>query len=285
YLLNLDIHIQQMNTIRRFFSNVKSGKILQYIKKSQVISFILSDVPFNELSSIASGITFLKKFSTQDLEFISQTLKLLVDHYIIHQTLRKNFEIFKTIEIQNENLNNLHSFILADNTFALKQLEKLFITQKFNVNSICSHLNLNQKKLLELIKGIILTNKDSKNKLYLLGGETNLRVEKEGFGGRLQHLGLEILKQIKLLENSKEIPNEKEIIFFGFSTDGIDGKTSKSGFILSNKIKIEIEKIQKYLENYNSGLFFENPKYQKYSLALPPGINNLNEIYGIYFSN
>ncbi|MFN3995927.1 MAG: DUF4147 domain-containing protein, partial [bacterium] len=90
YLLNLDIDIQQMNTIRRFFSNVKSGKILQYIKKSQVISFILSDVPFNELSSIASGITFLKKFSTQDLEFISQTLKLLVDHYIIHQTLRKN---------------------------------------------------------------------------------------------------------------------------------------------------------------------------------------------------
>ncbi|MCS6954839.1 MAG: hypothetical protein NZM44_00575, partial [Candidatus Calescibacterium sp.] len=73
-------------------------------------------------------------------------------------------------------------------------------------------------------------------------------------------------------------------IFFALATDGIDGNTNKSGCIISNKINIETSKIQKYIINFNSGLFFENPKNDKYSITIPPGLNNLNEIYGIYIS-
>ncbi|MCS6955602.1 MAG: DUF4147 domain-containing protein [Candidatus Calescibacterium sp.] len=279
YILLQNLDIYQLNTIRKFFSNVKAGKILQYVKKSQIVSIILSDVPFNDLSTIASGITFIQKPTIRNIEFISETLKPIIDHYNIHQTERKNIQIYQEIENSNENLDKINHFIIADNTFALKKMEEVFIKNKIETIKVCSHLKLPLKEIVNIIKGIITTNIDREKTLFLMGGETNLKIEKEGFGGRLQHLGLEILKMLK------ETPDiSKEVIFFALATDGIDGNTNKSGCIISNKINVETSKIQKYIINFNSGLFFENPKNEKYSITIPPGLNNLNEIYGIYIS-
>lgn len=279
YILLQNLNIHQINTIRRFFSSVKSGKIFQYIKKSQVISLIFSDVPFNDLSSISSGITFLKKITSDDIFFVSEILKPLIDHYNIHQTLRKNFEIYEDIEKNNANLDQVFHFVLADNNFALRKLYELFVANEMNARLISSHINLSLNDLLSLIKSIIITNIDFSNTLFLLGGETNLKVIKEGFGGRLQHLCLSVLKELK------EIKIQKEVIFFAFATDGVDGNTNRAGSVISNQINVEVEKIKKYLDNFNSGLFFENPKNQKYSISFPAGINNLNELYGIFISD
>lgn len=279
YILLQNLDIYQLNTVRKFFSNVKAGKILQYIKKAQVISLILSDVPFNDLSTIASGITFIQEPTIQDLEFISEILKPIIDHYNIHHTERRNIEIYQEIKNSNQNLNKINHFILADNTFAVKKMEEVFTQNNIKTLSLCSHLKLSQKEMLNLIKGIIITNIHNGKILFLLGGETSLKVEKEGFGGRLQHLGLEVLKTLR------EIPQiDKEVIFFAVATDGLDGNTNKSGCIISNKINLSHEKIHKYIINFNSGLFFENPKNEKYSITIPPGLNNLNEIYGIYIT-
>jgi len=277
YLINQDLNIHKMNKIRSFFSMIKRGKLLQYIKHSQVISLIFSDVPFNDLSSIGSGITNLSEdlTSIDTVEFVSEIVKPIIDHFNIHQSLRKNFEIYQNIKNNNKNLNNIYNFILADNTFALKKTEETFLKyiREYNIITLTSHLSLNINKLIDLYKGLFITNKEKDKVIFLFGGETSLKVKKEGYGGRLQHLSLELLKEF--------FNYEKEIIFFGFSTDGIDGNTKNSGFILSNKINLSLEKIHKYLENFNSGIFFDNPKNNKYSIKIPSGLNNLNEIYGI----
>lgn len=288
YLLKQELDIYQINTVRRFFSYVKGGKILQYINKSQIISLIFSDVPSNDLATIASGITFLKKQNIEEIQTVAEILKPLIDHYTIHQTMRTNFDIYQKIETNNKNIQDIHHFILADNLLATKKLQKILKENKFQVINVSCHLKLKHHDLVNLFKWCILSNLENEPNLVLLfGGETSIKIEKEGYGGRLQHLVLEILREIKNLENiiPQKLLKNKEIIFFAFATDGIDGNTNKSGAIISNKINISIDKIEKYLANFNSGLFFENPKNQNYVICIPPGINNLNEIYGVCISS
>ncbi|MEN3014911.1 MAG: DUF4147 domain-containing protein [bacterium] len=275
YILHQNLNIYQINTIRRFFSRVKSGKLLQYIPNSQVISLIISDVPLNDLSTIGSGITFLKQFSNDEIYEISQILKPIIDHYNIHTTMRENFEIYNKIQEQNKNLDQVFHYIISDNTFAVLQVENLLQTNGINALPVCSHLNLKNQDLLNLIKSNILTNINKTGICYIFGGETSLQVDKEGYGGRLQHLSLQVLREIK------NIPTNKEIIFFAIATDGIDGNTTNSGCIVSNKLDIKLDKIEKYLESYKSGVFFENPKNTNLTIKIPPGLTNINEIYGV----
>ena len=56
-LLQCGATIEEINTIRKHLSAIKGGQLLQHAPKANWFSFIISDVPGDELSVIASGPT------------------------------------------------------------------------------------------------------------------------------------------------------------------------------------------------------------------------------------
>ncbi|MGC8733519.1 MAG: DUF4147 domain-containing protein [bacterium] len=309
-LLKVDIDIYKLNTYRTFLSNIKGGKLLQYFNKSKIISFIISDVPFNNIDTIGSGLTaFYKKFSyeqiNQLISELSEYLKILVDAKMFLNIINKNKEIEKIMEQKQEYLSkNLHNFVLLDNFEAIyllyNQLNyfKEFYKLKnkvddFFIEIVSSHVNLDLYSLSKFFKAFVFTKLNEYLKgiakkgirVYLFGGETYFKVLKDGYGGRVQHLGLFLLKELYYLFLNNSFNSKLDIYFLGLATDGKDGNTNNAGVILhiNEFFDKNIDKIEKYVENFNSGIFFDNPKNSKYVIKFDYGLVNLNEIYGFIF--
>lgn len=313
-LLKLDIDIYKLNTYRTFLSNIKGGKLLQYFNKSKIISFIISDVPFNNIDIIGSGLTaFYKKLSYEQINQLvselSQYLKILIDTRMFLNIINKNKEIEKIMENKQGYLDqNLHNFVLLDNFQAIyslynqlnyfKEFYKLEnklsdFSIDFSIEIVCSHVNLDLYNLCKFFKAFILTKLNEYLKgiikkgvrVYLFGGETFFKVLKDGYGGRVQHLGLSLLTELYSYFLENNIVNKVSIYFLGLATDAKDGNTNNAGFILpiNQFFNKDISKIKKYIENFNSGIFFDNPKNSKYVIKFEYGLVNLNEIYGIIF--
>ena len=64
-LIQSGASINEISCIRKHLSNIKGGKLIQKMKSSAV-SFVLSDVIGDDLSSISSGITYADKTTFSD---------------------------------------------------------------------------------------------------------------------------------------------------------------------------------------------------------------------------
>ena len=97
-LLKSGATIQEFNCIRKHLSKIKGGKLVENMK-CQGISLIMSDVEDDDLSSIASGTTYMDNTTYADaLEIINkykirwkmpaEVLKLLEDKAKIEEKIK-----------------------------------------------------------------------------------------------------------------------------------------------------------------------------------------------------
>ena len=110
-LLNSGASIDEVNTIRKHLSNVKGGQLLQYAPDAHWFSFIISDVPEDDLTVIASGPTVPDNSTFDDcLSIISKyglTDKLPTAVYqrmndgvkgLIEDTFKKEHAVFDRVK-------------------------------------------------------------------------------------------------------------------------------------------------------------------------------------------
>ena len=86
----------------------------------------------------------------------------------------------------------------------------------------------------------------------LFGGETTIRINGNGTGGRNQHLALHAALMLK---------DKKGITLLSAGTDGNDGPTNAAGAIVdstTSEIALQLKlNIEKYLQEFNSFHFFQ----------------------------
>ena len=122
-LLKSGATIDEMNTIRKHLSAIKGGQILQYAPRANWFSLIISDVPGDDLSVIASGPTVPDTTTFEDAGWIlakynlSAQLPAAVSRHInngikeiIQDTPKQEVNIFKQV----------HNKIIGSNAIALK---------------------------------------------------------------------------------------------------------------------------------------------------------------------
>lgn len=241
-LLKSGATIQEFNCIRKHLSKIKGGKLVENLK-CHAVSLIMSDVEGDDLSSIASGTTYMDDTTYEDALEILGKYKLkrktpIEVLQILEKGMQKeNTELLKKSKIEN--------YVIANNNECLKAMQET--AEKIGYKAITIQVFGDIK---EAVKKILANISEEQKMCLIFGGETTVKVFGKGMGGRNQELVLRILKNTQ---------KSKKIVIASIGTDGIDGNSLFAGAITEN-IKIDLDTMKEFLKNSDSGRFFQKQK-------------------------
>ena len=240
-LLKSGATIQEFNCIRKHLSKIKGGKLIENMK-CDGISLVMSDVQGDDLSSIASGTTYMDDTTYSDALDILEKYKLKRKIPIeVLNVLEKGMENESSI-IQKAKIENQ---VIANNDDCTQAMKKIAEKKGYKVETIQIFGDIKEAvtKILEKIS-------ENQKTCLIFGGETTVKVLGKGMGGRNQELVLRILK------NTQKF---KKITIASMGTDGIDGNSVFAGAITEN-IKVDLSTMKEFLKNSDSGRFFQKQK-------------------------
>jgi hydroxypyruvate reductase len=241
-LLKTGVTIQEFNCIRKHLSKIKGGKLIENMK-CHGISLVMSDVEGDDLSSIASGTTYMDDTTYADaLEIIDKykirwKIPTEVLQILEKRLNEKRCETPKKAQIENH--------IIANNNDCLQAMQKKAdeIGYKVSTMQIFGDIKETVPKILKNISY-------EQNTCLIFGGEPTVKVLGKGMGGRNQELVLRLLKNTQ---------KAKKIVIASMGTDGIDGNSIFAGAITEN-IKVDLDVMKEFLKNSDSGRFFQKQK-------------------------
>ena len=257
-LLKSGAAIFEMNCIRKHLSTLKGGLLAKTAYPSRVMSLILSDVIGDPLDVIASGptahdpstyadaISIINKYNIKN-EIPIQIYQLLEDGV--------NNKRQETLKESDEALELTSNLIIGTNKLALKIAKQKAALFGYETKIITDKLEGNvmdvAKYIMDSIKNATKEN-IHENTCLLFAGESTIKVEGEGLGGRNQHLALLFAK---LLED------EPGITFLSAGTDGTDGPTDAAGAVVdsfTSEIASNLQlNMEQYINNCDSYHFFQ----------------------------
>jgi len=258
-LLKSGADIKELNAVRKHLSKVKGGQLAKAACPASLVSLILSDVIGDLLDVIASGPTVPDPTTFEDAMFVLNKYSLipkvpmpLINHLkegvagLISETPKHGDSIF----------DNTKNIIIGSNKIALNAASQKTKAIGLHPIIITSALEGDTIKITEqLIDTASKFQSDDAAKkpcCLLFGGETTLKVNGQGIGGRNQHLALYAASLLK---------NKNGITLLCAGTDGSDGPTFAAGAVVDLKtiesaMGLGID-AQKYLDNFDSFHFFE----------------------------
>jgi len=281
-LLKSGADINEMNTVRKHLSSFKGGKLIDYCREAKVFSLIISDVPSDDLSVIASGPT------VPDSSTFGDVVRILLK-YDLFSKIPKNVlqyicdgltgTIPETSKPGNNLFQNTFNSIIGSNSVALDAAAQKAKELGYNV---LVNENLLSGLADQVAVKIISELRASKEKwpfCFLQGGETTVVVEGNGKGGRNQHLALAALSE--MIENL----SEENIVLLCGGTDGTDGPTNAAGAIVDKNVLVKRNQLglrpKEYLSNNNAYHFFE--KTNGLLITGPTGTNVMDILLAICF--
>ena len=252
-LLESGANIKEINIVRKHLSKLKGGNLVKICNPAYVHSFILSDVIGDDLSSIASGMTTYDNSTFRDVKKILNKYKIWtkipknIKNHINNGEKKKELE---TPEKNNQIFRKTNNTLIGSNNLCLNNIKNL--CKKYNINSKIWFKNIdgNVKKISKKFSNNIKKIKYKTPVLLISGGETTVKVDGKGKGGRNQEFALYFAIEMKKINPSKSF------IILSAGTDGRDGPTNAAGGILNQgsleKIKNKKVNLKKELLNNNS---------------------------------
>ena len=252
-LLESGANIKEINIVRKHLSKLKGGNLVKICNPAYVHSFILSDVIGDDLSSIASGMTTYDNSTFRDVKKILNKYKIWtkipknIKNHVNNGEKKKELE---TPEKNNQIFRKTNNTLIGSNNLCLNNMKNL--CKKYNINSKIWFKNIDGdvKKISKKFSNNIKKIKYKTPVLLISGGETTVKVNGKGKGGRNQEFALYFAIEMKKINPSKSF------IILSAGTDGRDGPTNAAGGILNEgsleKIKNKKVNLKKELLNNNS---------------------------------
>ena len=176
-LLKSGATIQEFNCVRKHLSKIKGGKLVENMK-CHGISLVMSDVEGDDLSSIASGTTYMDNTTYADaLE--------IIDKYKIRWKMPQ--EVLDLLEngkdSESTKKTTVENYVIANNVNCLEEMQKKAKELGYMVNTMNIFGDIKET----VTKIIEKSPKDEKTCL-IFGGEPTVKVLGKGMGGRNQEL-------------------------------------------------------------------------------------------------
>ena len=234
-MLNSGADITEMNIVRKHISRVKGGGLAKHLFPATVASLIFSDVPGNDLSTIASGTTAKDSHSIDEAKQILEKYSLLND---------AGEEDFVETPKDSKYFENVHNILMTSNLTAINAMKKKAEELGKNVRVWTDRLEGDSKEL-----GEKLINETRPGEILLAGGESTIKITGNGRGGRNQALALYALPHIT-----------EDVLIAPFDSDGWDFYELAGAIVdADTKKKVDDQNIdtQEYLKDDDSYSFFE----------------------------
>ena len=256
-LIRSGANINEIACVRKHLSLIKGGRLIQNMN-CKGISFVVSDVIGDDITSISSGMTSYDKSTFTD------ALKILKKFSLQHTLPNSTLSVLKSGV--NGNIPETPKKTVIKNTIILNNLTCLLKmkdkSKKLGYKAqLISNITGNLDQVTQMIASKAIT---SKNNCIIFGGEPTVNVIGNGKGGRNQELVLLLYEKLK--------HKKLDFTFASIGTDGIDGNTKFAGSIFSTKYNYDG---RSYLKNNDSSSFFK-----KFGGLIKTGItqNNVNDI-------
>jgi hydroxypyruvate reductase/glycerate 2-kinase len=258
-LIRCGASINEINCVRKHLSGVKGGHLARIVWPASLITLIISDVPGNQLEVIASGPTLPDTSTFGDAMNIIEKYRLTTDitagilNYLKDGTLGIKPETPKPGDPLFSDVLNI---LAGTNLTALEAAKRCADDLGFNTHIIDSEMHGD----VEYASGSIIetakqykNNQDVKKPACLLyGGETTIKINNEGIGGRNQQLALSAAMRLRDCTG---------ITVLSAGTDGSDGPTDVTGAVVDSETVIQAEGMmidpEKYLTGFDSYNFFK----------------------------
>lgn len=268
-LMNSGADIHELNSIRQAMSSVKGGKLAARLYPAEVHGFIISDVPGDDVSIIASGPLTKPSKNSEFLEEVydiyQNSCKLPDKETLLKSAKQMHMQKFSNattkLVLKNSDFVNLISSLLHDmgeNVLALPDPvtgDVVEISERF-ADRMRKQYNMAKKPVW--IVG---------------GGETTAKVHGNGIGGRNCELSLRVALKME---------KKEDFMFASLGTDGIDGVSPAMGGI-SDALLLENATLQEILESLSNSDSFT--LLNKYNSSVVTGYTgtNVSDIFVMYY--
>ncbi|MBN2436939.1 MAG: glycerate kinase [Spirochaetes bacterium] len=259
-LLSGGASIDQINCIRKHISIVKGGKLAKAAYPATVLNLMISDVPGDSIDVIASGPFTLDRSTFAEAW---QILESLPDNCEIPESVRRHIKegcegnIRENPDEKAAFFANVTNCVLLSNFTALDSAASIARNAGYNTLILSSSIEGNVLEAvgfhMAVVKEIQSTGNPVKPPACIIsGGESFVRVEGSGKGGRNTEFALRVLTQMDGMKN---------IWAASIATDGTDGLTDAAGAVINYKSYIKMLERglqpETFLKNSDSYSFFE----------------------------
>jgi glycerate 2-kinase len=163
-LLKSGADITEMNVIRKHLSKVKGGGLAKHLFPAKVVSMIFSDVPGNNLSTIASGPTVKNDKTMEDVHTILQKFNL--------PEIEQQKDIFTESPLDDKYFANVSNVIMLSNQTALHAIEETAKQLGYPTRVYSDKFQGEAKTA-----GKILLEEAKQGEILLAAGETTVKVK------------------------------------------------------------------------------------------------------------
>ncbi|HTN05794.1 glycerate kinase [Agriterribacter sp.] len=258
-LLNCGAAIDEINTVRKHLSLIKGGQLMAYTR-ARVVALLLSDVPGDDFSVIASGLTVPDATTFKDawriIEKYGLSEKLPVS---AGNRLHSGIEgtIPETPKPGSPVFSKVYNALVASNQTALEAAVKKAQALGYATTVVSPMLTGDAEMQAEVFINRLKNEKSSLPVCVLWGGETTVTIKGTGKGGRNQQFALAALCTLK---NGEWLKNNRVVILSG-GTDGTDGPTTAAGAVVDADIFVKMDALslnpEAYLHDNDAWHFFE----------------------------
>lgn len=278
-LLKSGASIIEVNTVRRHLSQLKGGGLAAACYPAKVTTLLISDVPGNDLATIASGPTVGDPTTCED------ALRI-IDKYAIEisNVIREKLEqgLYESIKPGDYRLERCVTKLIATPQMALeaaaKRAQELGIKCLILGDSIAGEAKEVAKVMAGITRQVRHFEQPIKPPCILLsGGETTVTLKGNGVGGR----NVEFLLSLAI-----ELEGQPGISAIACDTDGVDGSADIAGamiteYSLSDALAKGMQ-AKEYLANNDAHTFF---KKIGQSVVTGPTLTNVNDFRAIFIDS
>lgn len=265
-LLRSGADIHEINTVRKHLSNIKGGRLAAAAAPARVVSLVISDVPGDDPSSIASGPT------APDPGTFVEALAVLGRYRLDFPVVRRHLEagaagdLPETPKPGDPLFERVDNRVVASAQGMLEAVAAFFAERGIHPVILSASLTGEAREAAKfhaaLARQIAQHGQPARRPCVLIsGGETTVTVRGQGRGGRngefLLALALELTER-----NPGGMGGLPDVYALAADSDGIDGSEDNAGAIIGPDAlsaalsKVSRREAREYLEKNDSYGFF-----------------------------
>ena len=274
-LLRSGAHIGEMNCVRKHLSAIKGGRLAAAAFPAPIVTLVISDVPADDPSVIASGPTVPDPTTYADARAVLAKYGITEPLRVLHHLERAEDE---TPKPGDRHLAKAQTVMIATPQMSLETAAAVArhaqVTPMILGNAIEGEAREVGRVMAGIARQVALHGQPAPAPVVLLsGGETTVTVRGNGSGGR----NVEFLLSLAL-----ELGGQSGIFALAADTDGIDGSEEVAGAIITPDTLERADKLglhaKERLANNDGHRFFEALGDQ---VITGPTLTNVNDFRAI----